>query len=69
MTKSAEHCGFDLVIFTEEILNGTLHFLCNDMTKCRRLGETKQRTDILGRFKLAKVRKAMDKNSDSKQSK
>ena len=22
----------DLVIFTEEILNGKLHFLCNDVT-------------------------------------
>ena len=28
MTKLAENCGLDT--FTEEILNGILHFLCSD---------------------------------------
>ena len=30
VTKSAENCG--LVTFTEEILNGKLHFLCSERT-------------------------------------
>ena len=32
MTKSAVSCGF--VTFTEEILNGKLHFLCSEFQNC-----------------------------------
>ena len=37
----AGNCGF--VKFTEEILNGRLHFLCSDISKT----EIKQKTDYI----------------------
>ena len=60
MTKSAVSCGFvypaDLFTFTEETLNGTLHFLCSEFKMAELTEVMRQRDDTRLIEMLNKIR-------------